>query len=150
MKTYFFENLFLKAFLFASKTKFSRKTFFENILEKKKKNFEFFFSLVFGSFGPPLKKGKMNYFLGKKVLDPHFFRKQIFFSLKRFWKQFPYNFWKQILFHAENNFCSCRKQFFIQCRKQILYSAENRKANVKNSVIKQIFVFENKLKKTAL
>ena len=84
MKTYFFENLFLKAFLFASKTKFSRKTFFENILEKKKKNFEFFFSLVFGSFGPPLKKGKMNYFLGKKVLDPHFFRKQIFFSLKRF------------------------------------------------------------------
>ena len=105
-----YENIFFwkplfESFSFCIKNKIFKKNIFWKHFRKKKKNFEFFFSLVFGSFGPPLKKGKMNYFLGKKVLDPHFFRKQIFFYLKRFWKQFPYNFWKQILFHAENNFC---------------------------------------------
>ena len=43
-----------------------------------------------------------------------------------------------------------QKTIFVNAENSFLYSAENRKANVKNSVIKQIFVFENKLKKTAL
>ena len=117
MKTYFFENLFLKAFLFASKTKFSRKTFFEKILEKKK-NFEIFFFFGFWKFWPSPKKGKMNYFLGKKVLDPHFFRKQIFLI----WKGFENNF----LIIFENRFYFMQKTIFVNAENSFLYSAENR------------------------
>ena len=63
----------MKAFLFASKTKFSRKTFFENILEKKKKNFEIFFFFGFWKFWPSPKKRKNELFSWKKSFGPPLF-----------------------------------------------------------------------------
>ena len=136
----------------------------ENMIWKKKKRKDFWkhiLYILFWSFGSPKRKREKELFSENKVSDtPLFFRKHFFFffCLKRFWKKFSYDFWKQILKTAfrkqylKNRFYFMQKTIFLLTQKTVfLYSAENsfytvqkrEKTDLNDSVIKQIFLLEN-------
>ena len=135
------------------------KTWFEK--KKRERIFEnTFYIFFFEASGPLKEKGKRNYFLRIKFRTPPYFLENIFFffCLKRFWKKFSYDFWKQILKTAfrkqylKNRFYFMQKTIFLLTQKTVfLYSAENsfytvqkrEKTDLNDSVIKQIFLLEN-------